>query len=144
MTRTITGALAAACLLLTAGEAAAADPTGTWLTDGGKSRVEIAPCGDKLCGAIVWLKEPTNEDGSVKLDTKNKDEALRSRPIMGLDMLSGFVAKSAAKWGDGRIYNPEDGKTYRSKMELFGTDTLKVSGCVLFFCKTQTWERVAP
>ncbi|MCE2492359.1 MAG: hypothetical protein J4F40_07095 [Alphaproteobacteria bacterium] len=27
-----------------------ADPTGTWLTEGGKSRVMIQPCGEKIWG----------------------------------------------------------------------------------------------
>src|SRR5689334_603293 len=42
------------------GAAVAAEPTGTWLTEGGKSRVRIVRCGNALCGAIVWLKEPND------------------------------------------------------------------------------------
>ena len=45
-------------------------------------------------------------------------------------------------WDDGEIYNPEDGKTYDSEMEVIDADTVKVSGCVWFICKTQTWKRV--
>lgn len=137
-------AAAAACLALAAGHsgAAGASPLGTWVTDGGKSHIKIEPCGDKLCGAIVWLEEPNNKKGSAKLDVNNKDESLRSRPILGLPLLTDFAAKSASRWEGGKIYNPEDGKTYRSKLELVDPDTLKVSGCFLFFCKDQTWTRV--
>ena len=45
-------------------------------------------------------------------------------------------------WRDGKIYNPENGKTYRSVLKPAGPDTLKVSGCVFIFCETQTWKRV--
>lgn len=119
-----------------------ADPTGTWLTEGGKSRVMIQPCGEKICGKIVWLSESRNADGSEKLDIHNKDESLRERSIMGLELLTDFVAAGDVKWTEGEIYNPEDGKTYRSELELTDSGTLKVTGCVFFFCKTQTWTRV--
>ena len=122
--------------------AALAGPEGVWLTEGGKSHVEIRQCGEELCGAIVWLREPRNEDGSVKLDKNNKDEALRSRAILGLELLSGFPAGGDGPWEGGRIYNPENGKTYRSKLRLKDDGALRVSGCVFIFCETQIWTRV--
>ena len=77
MLRSLILALASVCI---AG-AALAGPEGTWLTEGGKSHVEIRLCGDEYCGRLVWLREPKNEDGSAKLDENNKDETLRSRPV---------------------------------------------------------------
>ena len=118
-----------------------ADPKGKWLTDGGKSHVKIDACGDKLCGEIVWLKEPNNDDGSAKVDVNNENETLRSHPIIGLKLLSNFSGKGPGKWEGGKIYNPEDGKTYNSKLEEAGANALKVSGCVFIFCKTQNWTR---
>ena len=131
-----------ALALVSIAGAALAGPEGTWLTEGGKSHVEIRLCGEELCGRIVWLREPHNEDGSVKLDTNNKDEALRSRGILGLELLSGFAAGGEGPWEGGRIYNPENGKTYRSNLRLKNADTLRVSGCVFIFCETQVWTRV--
>ena len=120
-----------------------ADPRGVWLTPGGKSHVEIAPCGEKLCGRIVWLAEPNNEQGQPKRDAENADESLRSRPILGLPLLTGFPQEPEdGVWDDGDIYNPEDGKTYSSELEMNDRDTLKVSGCVWIFCQSQIWERV--
>ncbi len=119
-------------------------PLGRWLTAGGKSQVEIAPCGDRLGGRIVWLKEPLDEDGKPKRDVKNKDESLRQRPILGLPLLQGFKRLEDGSWGEGSIYNPEDGDTYRSQMRLVGDDELQVEGCVFIFCKAQTWKKVKP
>ena len=45
-------------------------------------------------------------------------------------------------WDDGEIYNPEDGKTYSSELEMNNPNTLKVRSCVWFFCQTQIWKRV--
>ncbi|MCE2492358.1 MAG: DUF2147 domain-containing protein [Alphaproteobacteria bacterium] len=96
----------------------------------------------KFGGKIVWLSESRNADGSEKLDIHNKDESLRERSIMGLELLTDFAAAGDVKWMEGEIYNPEDGKTYRSELELTDSGTLKVTGCVFIFCKTQTWTRV--
>ncbi len=47
-------------------------------------------------------------------------------------------------WDGGRIYNPEDGETYRSTMTLDGNGTLRVRGYVgaPIFGRSQTWTRV--
>ncbi|MCF8468023.1 MAG: DUF2147 domain-containing protein [Sneathiella sp.] len=122
--------------------AAFADINGVWSTVEGKSHVKIEPCGDKLCGKIIWLKEPNTPEGKPKTDEHNSDEALRSRPILGLELLNGLVPEETNEWDDGEIYNPEDGKTYSSEMTLVTPDELHVKGCVLFICKTQVWTKV--
>ena len=57
-------------------------------------------------------------------------------------MLDGFE-KSGDKWKKGRIYNPEDGKSYKSSIRLDDDpNVLKVKGCIAFFCQSQYWTRV--
>jgi uncharacterized protein (DUF2147 family) len=114
---------------------------GKWLTAEGKSHVDIYKCGDKYCGKIVWLKEPFEDDGRPKKDDENKDETLRHRPIMGLKMLWGFKYVGDNTWKKGRIYDPENGKTYKCKMKLVG-NMLKVRGSVGPFGRTTEWSRV--
>ncbi len=122
---------------------ASADVIGVWETVGGKSHVQISQCnGDKFCGEIIWLKEPTTEKGDPKTDINNQDEKLRERPILGINLLSGLEKTGEKEWEDGSIYNPEDGNTYSSEMRLIGDDKLEVEGCVLFICKKQLWNRV--
>lgn len=122
--------------------AMAAGAAGLWATEKEKSHVRIEPCGERLCGVIVWLKEPNDDQGQPKRDIFNEDESLRDRAIVGLRLLSGFEAADGDNWSGGQIYNPEDGKTYKSKMSLQDGKTLKVEGCVLIFCKSQIWTRV--
>lgn len=117
---------------------------GTWLTEGGKSHVEITECDGKFCGTIVWLAEPLNEQGEAKIDENNPDAGLRGRPIVGLPLLQGFVAGDDPNvWSDGTIYNPEDGETYSCTLTLQDDGTLKVRGYVglPIFGKTQIWTR---
>ena len=118
---------------------------GTWATDEDKSHVEIAPCGLKFCGIIVWLKEPLDEDGKLKHDANNPNKNLRDRSIIWLPLFANVVASTKGNvWEDGTIYNPEDGKKYSCTLTLLDTETLKVRGYVglPMFGKTQIWKRV--
>lgn len=137
-------ALAFSALAFTA-QAQNASPVGKWQTEGGRSHVEIAPCNqDKLCGRIVWLKEPNDEGGQPKKDKNNEKAELRERGLVGLNMLEGFVRAGEGEWTGGKIYNPEDGKTYNANMTLQDANTLRVRGYVgvPLFGKSQTWTRV--
>ena len=139
------GALTA--VLVTAGFAggALADPKGVWLNEAKDSHVKIYACerdADELCGEIVWLKNPLGKDGKPRRDVKNEEKSLRDRPIMGLQIITDMEYEGKGAWEDGEIYNPRDGETYDAEMEEIDANTLKVSGCVWFLCKTQTWTRI--
>jgi len=90
---------------------------GVWLTQDKDSKVEVSKGKDgKFHGAIIWLKEP-NRNGQPKKDDKNPDVKLRSRPTLGLNLLSGFrFNKEENEWVDGTIYDPKSGKTYKCLM----------------------------
>jgi len=114
---------------------------GLWLTEAGTGTIRVADCGDGTpCGVIETAEIP---DGEPITDINNSDPAMHDEPIIGLTMLDGFE-KSGSKWKKGRIYNPEDGKSYKSSIQLDDDpDVLKVKGCIAFLCQTQRWTRVA-
>jgi uncharacterized protein (DUF2147 family) len=117
---------------------------GKWWNHEKDAHIVIYKCGNEYCGKIVWLKEPLDEDGKPKRDKNNPDESLRSRPTLGLDILSGFVFEKDRTWEDGTIYNPRDGKTYSCYLTLLDDNKLKVRGFIgiSLIGKTQYWERV--
>lgn len=115
---------------------------GLWLTKDGESRVKLERCGEVICGTIVWLKKAQNDDGSPIVDSNNDDKALRTRPIVGLQIMSGFRATEPRVWGDGEIYNPEDGRTYEPTLTLLNDEQLELEACILFFCQSQVWQRL--
>ena len=116
---------------------------GNWLTGSKKGVVQISKEGNKYNGKIIWLQTPTNEEGKPKMDKHNTDKALQTRPIMGLNMLSGFVFEND-KWVNGTIYDPEKGKTYSCKIMLKGDDMLDVRGFIgiSLIGRTDTWYKV--
>jgi uncharacterized protein (DUF2147 family) len=126
-------------LLLLGGPADAASAVlGTWLVEDGKAEVTIAPCGANLCGRISRiLRRDPKWNGR---DVNNPDPQLRTRPVLGLPILTGFKPGKQALTG-GRIYDPSSGRTYRSTVRLNPDGSLKVSGCVAFICRSQRWTR---
>ena len=117
---------------------------GEWYTEENKAKVEIYSCEDSYCGKIVWLKEPKNPDGTNKRDAENPDENLRSRTIVGTNILTGLQFEGADEWEDGEIYDPESGKTYSCRLELEDQNTLEVRGFIglSLLGRSQTWTRV--
>lgn len=112
----------------------AQDIKGKWLTEAGDAQVEIYEQNGKVNGKIVWL-----EKGPDTKDVHNKDEKMRTRKLMGVNILSGLTKKKE-KWEGGRIYNPKNGKDYKCSIWMEG-NKLKVRGYIGFLYETQTWTR---
>lgn len=120
---------------------------GIWLTQDGDSKVEISKnTKGHFEGKIIWLKTPLNEAGKPKVDHKNPEVKLQSRPILGLKLLENFVfVQDDQEWTDGTIYDPKSGSTYKCNMWFDGNDkTLYVKGYIGFSLigKKVTWTRV--
>jgi uncharacterized protein (DUF2147 family) len=111
--------------------AAAASIDGEWWTPGFNSRVRISPCGENICGVIVWLWDP-------EANKKIAD----SRPLIGRQLFTDLRFTQPDHLAAGKIYNPEDGRLYRATVELKTEDTLELQGCFLFICTRQIWRRV--
>jgi uncharacterized protein (DUF2147 family) len=124
--------------------AAAADPQGVWLTEGKDAALTITKCGDRLCGKIIWLRNARDRSGSLRLDQKNPDPAQQAQPVCGLVVIRGLKPSGPNTW-DGRVYNPEDGKTYSGDVTvLTNNNQLKMRAYLglPIFGESQTWTRV--
>ena len=124
--------------------ALAQEVAGKWKLSDGSAIVEVYQDGDIYNGKIVWLKNPTAPNGSPAVDKNNPDEKLRSRQLIGLNMLSNLKKKSATEYTGGVIYDPGNGKTYYCSMEVDG-DILHVRGSLDkrgLLGRTMDWFRV--
>ena len=120
-------------------------PTGHWMTiddASGKTKsvVEVYQARDgSFAGRvteILDLKEGPNPL-CVKCNGSNKN-----KPIKGMVILWGLKPDGDERWSGGRVLDPENGKTYKSRLELLdGGRKLGMSGCVAFFCRQQVWVR---
>jgi uncharacterized protein (DUF2147 family) len=134
-------------LLLLPDAARASNPTGLWWAEGGFAQVEIRHCGDgALCGQVVWLRHPFDEHGCELRDVENPEPALRSRPVVGLEIFRDLQASSdhPGEWNGGEIYDPGSGRTYGLVVEMDGGDRLRLRGYlgIRLLGRTTTWVRV--
>jgi uncharacterized protein (DUF2147 family) len=121
----------------------AQDVIGKWKLEDGSAIVEVYKSGDAFNGKIVWLNEPNGPDGKPAVDRNNPDKALRSRQLMGLNMLSN-LKKDGGEYTGGSIYDPGNGKTYHCSMKVEG-NTLHVRGSLDkkgLLGRTMDWFRV--
>lgn len=117
----------------TASAQKASDASGLWLTETGGSKVRISRCGNGYCGVLASVSGPG-------LDAKNPDPSLRTRSLVGVEIMNARNASGDSF--EGSLYNPNDGKTYSGSLTIKGPNLVEVSGCVMsVFCKSQTWKR---
>lgn len=127
--RTIISSIAFAALPSFA-MAGAAD--GVWKTntgkDGGVLEVTISACGANTCGKITKAYNPAGSEDTGYVN-------------LGKTIISDMSADGDSSYSGGKIWDPENGKTYSSKMSVDG-NTLEVDGCIGPFCSDQKWIRI--
>jgi uncharacterized protein (DUF2147 family) len=127
-------------LTLAAAPAFAADPVeGEWLVQDKGGKVRVGPCpgkADRMCGVTTFVKDSTKV-----LDVKNPDAAMRTKSLLGQQVMRDFKQAAPGRWTGGKIYDPKSGKTYDSKLTANANGSLKVEGCILMVCQAQTWTR---
>lgn len=115
---------------------AAASITGRWTTKEKDAVIEIYACGANMCGKISkYLKTPPN--GADQKDVNNPNKALRTRKVLGINILNN-LKEDGDKWR-GTIYDPRNGKSYRSVVYKQKNGNLSVEGCVGPICQKQVW-----
>ena len=112
---------------------------GYWLTPG--SIVLIENCDNYVCAKIETIFVDDGRDPKLILDENNKDKALRSRAIVGINVLSGFLIKDVEQrdFRGGRIYDPRRGREFKSNLHLREGGNLEVEGCLAFICDSEEW-----
>lgn len=109
--------LLSAALVLGLTSVASADPiVGTWVSEtneqGASMHVKIETCGPAVCGTVAKILG--HEDTSA----------------VGKSMIWDMTPQGGGEYTGGRVWAPDNDKTYRGKLLLNG-DVLTMSGCVL-------------
>ena len=126
--RGLRAAALAAGLLSAAPALAAGDPQGIWMNDTGRGAIEIKDCGGKLCGHVVWVKDPA-------ADAKG----------CGRQIIGDLVSAGSGVWGGDNawIYSPEKKKNFNVEITPLADGKLKVKGYagLSFLSKTMIWTK---
>ncbi len=106
-----------------------------------KTVMQLTESGGKVTGKILKVLDKEKADA---LCTKCPG-SLKNKPVEGLQILSGFKADGNNQWSDGKLVDPESGKTYSGKLTLSDNgQSLKLRGFVgtPVFGRSQTWQRI--
>jgi uncharacterized protein (DUF2147 family) len=136
-------ALVIGCFWVAMQPAFAADKSidGMWKMGDGKLVVKVDRCtGNKICVKIASIAKAFHDDGTPRLDDKNPNPALRSRPVVGLQIIDDLAPTGDNTW-KGRLYNSDDGRTYTAYATLRGGSRFEVKGCWGPFCKSLQFVR---
>ena len=103
---------------------------GSWKNPIGSAIIQIAPCGDTLCGKVVWASARGQRE--VAKNTSN---------VVGTTVLTNL--KYARGHWAGSLYVPDDNIHVSAKLQLIGDGRMKLTGCGLMglICRTQIWTR---
>ena len=108
---------------------AGAAVTGKWINPSKSVIIEIEPCGQVMCGTVVWASEKAKQDARKG-----------TQQLVGTKLLTGMKHSSTGTW-KGRIFVPDQNMHASAKLKPEGSAHLKVSGCVMMICKSQVWTK---
>ena len=118
---------------------------GDWMTANGQAKIHFGNEGGTYVGRVAWLKMQ-QDTGKPVLDTKNPDERLRGRQMIGQAIVWGMKFDGASGYEGGHCYDPESGKTYQGKATLENANHLALRGYVgiPLFGRSETWQERPP
>lgn len=104
---------------------------GFWKNPIGSAVIAVTPCGNMLCGKVVW----TSARGQ-------REVAKTTSHVVGTTVLTD-VKPSGRGWS-GKLFIPDDNIHVSAKLQLIDGHKLKLTGCGVFglICRTQIWTRV--
>lgn len=108
-------------------------PIGLWQNPAGTLRVRTAFCGEALCGTIAAASPVAEADA----------KAAGVPSLLGIELLENYRKIGHNHWA-GRVYVPDMGRSFSSRIIQTSPSTLKISGCLIggFLCKSQIWKRL--
>ena len=101
-------------------------------TTGGWAYVKFGACKENkglTCGTLI------------KAFSKN-GKAINNYEHKGKYIVWDMKKDGNKNFSGGKIKDYSDGKVYNSKMEIISKNKIGVSGCVLFICQSQEWNKL--
>jgi uncharacterized protein (DUF2147 family) len=119
---------------------------GKWQSTEKNLIVEVYPYKNTFRAKMVWFTGGVSKAKPMETitDIKNPDPALRSRKVLGLDVVENLTYNPKSNsWEGGKIYEVQSGKYWSAVAYIDKTGLLKVKGYwkVKLLGKTMTFKR---
>lgn len=114
---------------------------GKWITEKKNLIVEIYKSGVEFKAKVLWFDDQDDLSSPMdsRIDFRNPDPALRSRKLVGMEVLKQLRFKQESNsWEDGIIYDSLSGKEWSSCAFFTNSGHLRVKGYWQFkmLCKS--------
>jgi uncharacterized protein (DUF2147 family) len=107
------------------------DVLGKWISTDKSVAVQVYRQGNDFKAKVIWFDERLGSGTPMnsRHDTHNPDEKLRTRKVIGMDILNGLNFNSAnQRWENGKIYDASSGRTWDTFAEINDDGKLYVRG----------------
>lgn len=106
---------------------------GTWRNPSNSVHVRMEPCGNRVCGVVVWAND------RAKADARRGG----TDPLIGHRLFRDFVEERPGVWR-GQVFVPDIGRTFSGTVTLIDANRLVGRGCLLpnVGCRSQEWTRL--
>ncbi len=105
-----------------------------------------------LYGEIVRIADKSDDTLAENVESSYSNFPisgdLRKRTVINTPWIYGLSRRSEGRWRRGHIIDPEDGRRYGCEIIFhpadgkdYRVDTLEMRGKILFFSRSQYWER---
>jgi uncharacterized protein (DUF2147 family) len=120
---------------------------GKWESTEKNLRVEVYAYKNTFKARMIWFSGGVTKAKPMETitDVKNPDPALRTRKVLGLDVVEGLVYNPKSdSWEGGKIYEVQSGKYWSAAAYLDKNGQLKVKGYwkVKLLGKTMAFKRI--
>jgi uncharacterized protein (DUF2147 family) len=113
---------------------------GKWWVEGKTAQFDFYRMGNEYRARLIPLTRPE------MVDTHNPVDSLKVRKLSGATLIYGLIYdENHKRWDGGKVYNPQNGKTYSCNCKLTSAGSrLLFRGFlgVSILGQTQTWTRV--
>jgi uncharacterized protein (DUF2147 family) len=106
---------------------------GTWRNLRDTMHIEIRPCGESVCGKVVWASDQAIADARRG----------GTRDLIGTQVFRDFRQDSAGNWR-GKVFVPDLNRTLSGTIVVVDHNTLKGAGCLVgrILCKSKVLVRI--
>jgi uncharacterized protein (DUF2147 family) len=101
---------------------------GVWESDEKNLQIEMFEKDGVFCGRMVYFKCETDEIMRASKDIENPDKALTNRNLLGLTLVTELSYQGGNVWDEGKIYDPNSGRTFEARIQLTGSNSAIVRG----------------
>jgi uncharacterized protein (DUF2147 family) len=114
---------------------------GKWLSKDKESILLFEKQSNQWVGVLSWLKDSTDSKGQPYLDDKNSPPSLKTKEIVGLEIL--FSIKILNEMATGTYYDIESGESYPCTITIKSNKmTIRVCDSFGWFCENEVLTKL--